>query len=73
MKIEIEIKIRNVWRHLWTSPYLSVEIAVLVVSVVAVELNVDTLAEPGQAHDDEQLQEEDQLQSNQYLCNCWII
>ena len=54
-------KLKHEWRHLRTAPYLSVEIAVLIVGVVAVPLDVDALAEPGQAHDDEQLQEEDQL------------
>ena len=35
----------------------------LVVLVVAVQLDVDALADPGQAHHDEQLDEEDQLVS----------
>jgi hypothetical protein len=34
---------------------------VLIVSVVSVKFNVDALADPGEAHDDEELQEEDQL------------
>ncbi len=44
-------------------PYLSVEIAVFVVGVVTVQLYVDALTQPGQAHDDEQFQEEDQLET----------
>jgi hypothetical protein len=40
---------------------LRVEVAVLVVGVVSVEFNVDAFADPGEAHDDEELQEEDQL------------
>ena len=33
----------------------------LIVSVVSVKFNVDALADPGEAHDNEELQEEDQL------------
>jgi hypothetical protein len=44
------------------SVYLRVEVAVLVVGVASVQLDVDALAHPRQAHDHEQLDEEDQLE-----------
>ena len=43
--------------------YLNVEAAVLVVGVIAVQLDVDAFADPRQSHDDEQLDEEDELVS----------